>query len=415
MQAIGLCLTGSELPPELPALPAVVWENPAHAAIWAAICALHRDGHRLLSAQLIASATGRELEEQGRASLVKHLDRCAALAPFAVPALTGTALAEVAGEIRRLSGRRQLKALSAEMATLLDDPSLSAPDVLARVERDLSLLRIGEGLAPTSLRQLVVGLAEALDQPSTVMSTGIDVLDEIWIGGMWTGKLYGIAARMKVGKTVGLTTIARNVARAGHRVLYLALEMGQAEIAQRAIAAALGCNSMHFLRREDPHMPSRLVGYALRRDAPELDNLLFRDCPGCTFDQLRSITQTAVAKHEVKLLVLDYWQLVQGTPKGQTEAQHLGTVAQWLADFARRSGVAVLTAAQINRDGHTRGSDGLRLACDWYGHMHPVGDRDRWIEALDSRYAMRADGGSEASPPLYIDNVGPMLREHRHR
>ena len=63
----------------------------------------------------------------------------------------------------------------------------------------------------------------------------------------------------------------------------------------------------------------------------------------------------AVLRERVKLVVVDYWQLVVGCPRGETEAQHLAGVAQWLADFMRRHDLVGLTAAQINRQGETRG------------------------------------------------------------
>lgn len=410
---IGLALFGHALPDELPRLPREAWAHAVMAEAWLAIGRLHRDGHRIIAPHQVAAAVDREgLDEAGRAALRQMIEACQRTAPIVGQGSLALALDDLARTVRGLAAKRQLKAVAGDIARLAEDPTLTAADALAKVERDLSALRIGEALAPTTLRELVVRLAEEVERPREVMPTGIGRLDEALAGGLWTGKLYGFAARMKVGKTLLAVTAARNIARSGRKVLYVALEMGQAEVAQRVIADWLGTNAVAFLRRDDEFLSSRLVGYAVRKDAPELDNLLFRDAPGMTFDQLRGIAQAAVTQHGIKLMVVDYWQLVQGCPKGQSETQHLSTVAQWMADFARRSGIAIVTPAQINRSGETRGSDGLRLACDWYGHMHPAeqaGPRDRWIEALDSRYTLLADIGGANDPALYVDTVGPVM------
>lgn len=416
-QLIGLCLQGNVLPEELPRVPPDYWSQPINAAAWAAIVGMHGEGIRVPTGQAVMARLPETVrQDNARHDLTKYLDGCAGLAPIVAKAALTLALDEHAVAIRRLGSKRALRLVSEELTRLADDPAMSAEEALAQMERELSRLRVGEVIAPVTLRELVNRLADDITRPAQVMPTGLSRLDSSLAGGIWSGKLYGIAARMKVGKTVTLATIGRNAARAGHRVLYVALEMGQSEVAQRVIADQLGCNSVQFLRRDDPMLPERLVGYALRRDAAELDNLLFKDWPGCTLEQLKTLCHAAVAHHRVEMIVLDYWQLVQGTPKGHTETQHLAAVAQWLADFARRAGVAVITAAQINRDGQTRGSDGLRLACDWYAHLHPAGpdkDRDRWVEVLDSRYTVRIDLGSEDRGELFVDNIGPVLREWR--
>lgn len=414
-ELIGLAMVGQQLPEELPVIPEAAWSQPGHASIWGAIAAAHRDGTRLLTPQRVVTLiSGPDVDEVERGRYRQALEGYLLTAPIVSGSRLETAIGDMARAVRGMANKRQLKAVAGDLARLADDPSIEAPEALAQIEGDLAKLRVGETMQPTTLRDLVVGLADQLERPAEVMSTGLAALDEQLAGGLWTGKLYGLAARPKVGKTLTAVTLARNIARAGHRVLYVALEMGQSEVAQRVIAEYLGINAVRFLKRDDPNVIANLIGYACRSDAPELENLMFRDAPGLSFEQLRSIAQSAKAQHGIKLLVVDYWQLIGGAQKGQNETQHLSDVAQWLANFARRSNISVFTPAQINRNGETRGSDGLRLACDWYGHMHPAGPndaRDRWIEGIDSRYTLRIDLGSEAQGGLYVDTVGPVLRE----
>lgn len=413
-QILGLCLRGDGIP-ELPVLEPEAWGQPAHAAAWRAIQRIQSRGMACPTPVDIAAAiTPADADERTRRETARYFERCVDMAPIVGPAMLPALIEELATAIRDAYGKRRLAELASVLSKLAVEPGTTAAEALASVEREMALLKTGEVVRPVRLRELAMRMADDLERPTTVLRTGLSLLDQSLAGGLWTGKLYGVAARMKVGKTVLLGTMARAAAMQVP-TLFVALEMGQIEIAQRAVAAALGCNSVHFLRRDDPDLPQRVVGYACRNDRPELSNLMFVDAPGCSFERLKAICHSAVTQDGVKLIVLDYWQLVRGCPRGETEAQHLANVAQWLADFVRRHDVAGLTAAQINRQGETRGGDGLRMACDWYGHMHPTESHnpavDRWLEVLDSRYTLRLDLGSATQPALYVDNVGPVMGE----
>lgn len=413
-QLLGLCLRGDGLP-DLPGLEPEMWTQPIHMAAWRTIQRIKARGLCWPTpAEVGIAICPPEGGEQAQRDCIRYLESCVAMAPIVGVSLLSDAAEELAAAVRDAYGKRRLVELASILGKLAAEPGTTTAEAIASVEKDLNALKLGDPIEFPTLREVTLRIADDLEQPRTVIRTGLPLLDQSVGGGLWTGKLYGVAARMKVGKTVLMGTVGYFAAKQVP-TLYIALEMGQVEIAQRVVAGALGMNSVHFLLRDDPELPQRLVGYTCRSDRPELGNLRFADIPGCPFERLKSVCHAAVTQHGVKLIVLDYWQLVRGQAKGETEAQHLANVAQWFADFVRKHQVAGLTAAQINRAGETRGGDGLRMACDWYAHMHPTEagnpDADRWVEVLDSRYTMRADLGSATQPALYVDNVGPLMRE----
>ena len=190
--------------------------------------------------------------------------------------------------------------------------------------------------------------------------------------------------------------------------LFIALEMGQEEIEQRNIARDCNFNSIQFLKRDKPKLVLKVGEYAV--NVP--NNTVFEDMPGGTFDELRAVVLTMIAVAKIKVIVVDYWQIIGGKSSKDTEEYHMRKVAQWLADTARREGVAILISAQVNKDGNTRGGEGLKLACDQYYTLHrEKGSKEAWLEMEESRYTLYKHVGSEDVPGLLLDRNGPHFKD----
>ena len=396
------CVAG--YPRGIPELTESDFREPLHWRIFVIVRDLMSNGHKAdphqVHARLLADQTYRELGG------VKYLGDLVRNGGFA-------GLDDYAATIKALAAKRRLFQLANELADGAATPGISADEALNAMWAELDALRAGTVVKPQTYADVVIAQAAALTAPRQCYATGYVTLDRATEGGLYAGKLYGFAARMKVGKTVLLASIARALNRAEVPTLYVALEMGAPEIAQRIIGADLGFNSVRFLRRDDPTLPERLTRYAQVAG----NALMFEDRPGLTLDRLRSLVSGYVARHGIKVLLLDYWQLVSGQRRGQTQADHLAETAQWLADLAKAHNIAVVTAAQINRMGETLGGDGLRRACSMYMHMHKVerpGDSVSrlWVEMEDSRYTARTDIGSEDEPLWFIDGNGPSIGEY---
>lgn len=243
-----------------------------------------------------------------------------------------------------------------------------------------------------AVAEMVVG---EMTNPRPCYRTGLAALDEALGGGLFVGKMIGVAARKKVGKTVLAGTISHNLNLDGVRHLFIALEMSPAEIEQRAMARQLGVNAIAFLKRDMPSLPHRAAEYAVRIP----DYTLYEGAPGATIDEIRRMIARAKMQHGITGVILDYLQLVGGRSRHETEEQHTRNVAQWLADTCRKEGIWALVLAQLNQEGNTRGGEGLRLACDCYFTLN----RDEqdpthyWMEMQDSRYVPYRNIG--AAPP----------------
>jgi len=322
----------------------------------------------------------------------KQMDYLRSLLDWCVVAQTETILS-YARVVKEAAAKRRILATC---DVIKAQPEMSAAEMLAMMadaiegETDAAAIRSGE--------EVYREILKSLDGPAAVYPTGLHRLDTGMGGGLYPGFTYGLCGAEKAGKTTLAHTISYNLDKQGIPHLYVALEMGSAQIEQRNLARDAGINSLRFL--EDRAGAARsIVGLRPRQ------HVRYLDAPGSTAAEILNGVSSALAKHQIKGFIVDYWQLVQGQQPRETEEKHLRHVAQSFANFGRRHGLWCILLAQMNADGKLFGGNGLRKACDQLymieqieGHQH-----DRWLRMDASRYTLRLDIGSDTSPALVMN------------
>lgn len=245
-------------------------------------------------------------------------------------------------------------------------------------------------------------------------STGLPTLDKVMLGGLHLKKTICIAAPQKVGKTITLGSISHNLSQAGVKHLFIAAEMGVEEILQRNVAHAIGRNAFAFYdekTRADGAFQKKIADYSVQSKSPTL----YLDAPSINFNRLKAVIISTVRRHKIKGVILDYLQIVTGREKGESEAEFQGRMAQALAEIAKKENIFILYAAQLNRDGQLRGSDGIKNAVDmllFLQKSNTVGmETYRFMSMEASRYTIQIDCGDEINPAFKIDKHGPFLIE----
>jgi replicative DNA helicase len=321
-------------------------------------------------------------------------------------AARGASATDCAVTVRDLAARRRLVVLAGELQERAGDGAVSSQEIIADALAKLASVPIGK--EAMSKRRVAEEIYAEMDRPVEIFATGLPPLDEAIGGGLIGGKFYGIGARKKVGKSLLLGSISHSLNRAGVRHLFITLEMSDEEVEQRNIGRDMGFNSIRFLTRNMPDLRDRVGRYA----ATVPDFTLYEHAPGATFNELRGFIGRARIKG-IKGVILDYLQLVQGKAPKDTEEYHHRRVAQWLADEARRTGLWVLTAAQLNQDDNVRGGEGLKLASDLYFVLHRnKGEAGAWLEMEESRFTIYQNVGSETMPALWLRKNGPHFSDH---
>ena len=226
------------------------------------------------------------------------------------------------------------------------------------------------------------------------------------------GRTYVFAAGAKAGKTTLAHTISYNLSEAGVSHAYLALEMGGKQIVQRQIARKGRFNSLQFMENKSPEFLSHAAKISLTR--PDFCKFLHR--PNMTFPELKIELARAVLTHDIHGYFLDYWQLVSGKERGQTQEEHQASVAQWLAGFNAKHDIWGVIVCQLNREDNAFGGAGINRACDqFYKLFRSEVDgctNHAWLELEHSRYTFAGTFGSETIPSLeQVTTSGPYFRD----
>lgn len=258
---------------------------------------------------------------------------------------------------------------------------------------------------------IIEEIQEDLNNGIKPFSTGLEKLDICMGGGMFPAKMYGIGARQKVGKTVLAATISNNLSDSGVKHLFIAGEMGYKEIYQRVLARKMDvyASAFHSEYKDSDDFKRRMALAATSLK----NNALYQNAPGLTFNDLKQYMSTAVQKHKVKGIILDYWQLVGGKNSKDSEAKHLDNVAQWIADFVKENQIFCLVFAQMNQEGNTRGSEGIRKSVDQFYEIHreDLTSGEAWVEMKDTRYTGWNDIGSKDRAGWILEEKGVYFRE----
>jgi replicative DNA helicase len=180
------------------------------------------------------------------------------------------------------------------------------------------------------------------------ITTGFDELDN-YLSGLQKSDLIVLGARPSLGKTALCLDIARNAAiKTGMPVGIFSLEMSRDQIIDRLIAAEAKV-ALWKLRtgRLTDEIEFEMIQEALDRlsKAP----IFIDDTPSANIIQIRSMSRRLQAEHGLKLLVVDYLQLIQPRNNTDNMVAAMTEVSRGLKGLARELEIPVLAAAQLSR------------------------------------------------------------------
>src|SRR5258708_5953546 len=131
------------------------------------------------------------------------------------------------------------------------------------------------------------------------------------------------------------------------------LEMSQEELVDRLLVAQADIDAWKLktgrLDEKDFDRLSHAMGQLA--EAP----LFIDDTPGATLSEIRTKARRLQAEHGLRLIVVDYLQLVQTRSYADNRVQQVSEISQGLKNLARELKVPVLALSQLNRSVENRG------------------------------------------------------------
>ena len=230
-------------------------------------------------------------------------------------------------------------------------------DVLVdEVERDILALSQPGSTEDRGVKLLVQGAISKLEQyhqrQGQIMGLGTGFPDfDRMTDGLHPGEMIVIAARPSMGKT----SLAMNIAE--HVALTLKLPVGMFSLEMTAESLVL--RSLCSVARVN--LRNIRDGFMSEMDFPKLTSAAGRinvaplhidDTPGLSILQLRARARRMHQQHGIKLLVVDYMQLLSsGTPRAQdSRQQEISEISGGLKALAKELGIPIIVLSQMNRD-----------------------------------------------------------------
>ncbi|MCG1037628.1 replicative DNA helicase [Polaribacter sargassicola] len=195
------------------------------------------------------------------------------------------------------------------------------------------------------------------------LATGFTKLDAL-TSGWQPSDLVIIAARPGMGKTAFVISMAKNMAiDFNHGVAIFSLEMSSVQLITRMISSETGLTSEKLRKGNlEPHEWEQLnVKVKRLSDAP----IFIDDTPSLSVFDLRAKARRLVSQHDVKILVIDYLQLMTaGGKAGGNREQEISMISRNLKALAKELSVPVIALSQLSRAVETRGGSKRPLLSD---------------------------------------------------
>jgi replicative DNA helicase len=177
--------------------------------------------------------------------------------------------------------------------------------------------------------------------------TGFSDLDAL-TNGLHAGQMVVIAARPAVGKSALALDFARSASiRHGMPTVVFSLEMGRNEITMRLLSAEARV-PMHVMRTGQ--MSDDDWGRLAKRMSEVADAPLFiDDSPNMSLMEIRAKCRRLKQRHDLKLVIIDYLQLMSTPGKVESRQQEVSAMSRSLKLLAKELEVPVIALSQLNR------------------------------------------------------------------
>lgn len=318
---------------------------PAHRTIFRAIVQSYNE-HRVADPVMVKDILEKEgtlLEIGGEDYLVSLIQNVLSLAVFD---------RHVELVLEKSLNRKVIKAAEEVMRKAITE-SLKGDELLDFAEQKILEIRekgVRKGFY--GIAEMVHGIYTYLEKIRregknvTGLPTGFRDLDEL-TSGLHDSDFIILASRPSMGKTSLALNIIRNVAVKEHiPVAFFSVEMSREQIALRfmCMEAQVSISKARSGRLNNAEMKKIMDAVEELEKAP----IYIDDTSGIHLLELKAKARRIKREHGVKLIVIDYLQLVNA-PEQENRQQQVSLISRELKALARELNIPVLALAQLSR------------------------------------------------------------------
>lgn len=185
------------------------------------------------------------------------------------------------------------------------------------------------------------------------LESGFARLDTI-TSGWQNSDLVIIAARPAMGKTAFVLTMAKNITVDYHHpVAFFSLEMSNIQLVNRLLVNVCEISGQKIKSGQLVANEWAQLDYGIKKlyDAP----LYIDDTPSLSVFELRTKARRLVREHGIKLIIIDYLQLMNASGMTYNNRQEeVSTISRSLKGLAKELNIPIIALSQLNRSVESR-------------------------------------------------------------
>ncbi|MCI8496300.1 MAG: replicative DNA helicase [Lachnospiraceae bacterium] len=249
---------------------------------------------------------------------------------------------------------RKLIKVNEEIANQCYLGTQSLEDIMADTEKQIfHLLQNRNGGDFVPIKQVVINALEKIELASkskgtvTGIATGFVDLD-YRMSGMQPSDLILVAARPSMGKTAFVLNIAQYVAfHSNLCAAIFSLEMSKEQLVNRlfSLESRVDAQLLRTGNLADSDWEKLIEGAGTIGRS----NLIIDDTPGISISELRSKCRKYKLEQDLKLIIIDYLQLMSGSGRSDSRQQEISDISRSLKGLARELNVPVIALSQLSR------------------------------------------------------------------
>ncbi len=256
--------------------------------------------------------------------------------------------------VKEKSTLRKLIKVNEEIANECYLQNESVDDIMADTEKKIfNLLQNKSGGDYVPIKTVVINALEKIEQASktkgsvTGIATGFVDLD-YRMSGLQPSDLILVAARPSMGKTAFVLNIAQYVAfHSDMCTAIFSLEMSKEQLVNRlfSLESRVDAQLLRSGNLADSDWEKLIEGAGTIGRS----KLIIDDTPGISISELRSKCRKYKLEHDLKLIIIDYLQLMSGSGKSDSRQQEISDISRSLKSLARELNVPVIALSQLSR------------------------------------------------------------------
>jgi replicative DNA helicase len=313
-----------------------------------------------------------ELERQGMLEAAGGRD---AIGRLILQTPTAANIESYCTVVRNRAVERELIAAAGTILRMVNEPT--AADGNDQVESAEKLVyeiadrrSANDAVKMTSLMEQALAEAEQVqaarregrELPSPALPTHYADLDRLLSGGLWPGELIVIAGRPSMGKTTFALNIARQVSVGNESLVkpsaVFSLEMPKEQVAKNILSAVSGIPGQK-MRRFDL-TPEEFDDFQNSQKALREAPIFIDDSSALSVSQVRARCRRLRHRHSISLVIVDYLQLMRGSPNAKSREQEVAEISRGLKAIARDLQIPVIVLSQLNRSAERRENEDKR-------------------------------------------------------